>query len=74
MRFFRDDHVRTVLVRQPGRSSCISHTFRFSARFFLALIAMEACMQVLQELKPVTKKSLFFVEPPLFIGVSFYGN
>jgi hypothetical protein len=35
--FFRDSRVCPVLVRQPGRSSCITYTFRFSARRFLAL-------------------------------------
>jgi hypothetical protein len=41
MYFFRDDRVRTVLVRQPGQSSRIAYTLRFSARYFLALIAMD---------------------------------
>jgi len=30
-----------VLVRQPGQSSRIAYTLRFSAQFFLALIAMD---------------------------------
>jgi len=41
MRFFRDDRVGSVLVRQPGRSSCIAYTLRFSARCLLAIIAMD---------------------------------
>ncbi len=41
MRFFRDSCVNPVLVLQPGQSSCVIYTLRFSARDFLALIAME---------------------------------
>ena len=41
MYFFHDDYVSIVLVRQPGQSSRILHTLRFSARYFLALIAMD---------------------------------
>ncbi|MFV2031314.1 MAG: hypothetical protein ACC663_02355 [Gammaproteobacteria bacterium] len=37
MRFFSQVCVSSVLVRQPGRSSCIAYTLRFSARNFLAL-------------------------------------
>jgi len=36
MRFFRAGRVRSVL-----ESSCIIHTLRFCARFFLASIAMD---------------------------------
>jgi hypothetical protein len=37
MRFSRDGNVSFVLVRQPGRSSCIIHTLRFCVRWLLGL-------------------------------------
>lgn len=54
MRFFRDDGVRFVLVRQPGRSTCIIHTLRFCARIFLVLpkksLFLEAPLGLLRSL------------------------
>jgi hypothetical protein len=64
MHFFRDCGVGSVPVRQPGRSPCTSCTLRFSARCFLALIAMDglyACFTGAQ--KQVTKKLLFLDVP-----------
>jgi len=59
MRFFRDDRVSPVLVRQPGQSSCIAHTFRFCARLFLAIIAMDGMYAGFAGAKACHKKSLF---------------
>ena len=41
MRFFHNNRVGFVLVRQPGQPSCIVYTFRLSARNRLAVIAMD---------------------------------
>ncbi len=75
MRFFRDDrvtdfcsckigipyilYIRSVLVHQPGQSSCIVHTLRFCARLFLAIIAMDGMYAGFAGAKACHKKSLF---------------
>ena len=58
MRFFRDYCVCIVL-----KSSCIIHTFRFSARCILALIARDGMYAGFAGAKACLKKSLFLKAP-----------
>ncbi len=57
MRFFRDCRVSSVL-----ESSCTTRTLRFSARCFLALIAMDGMYVCFAGAKKQTAKKSLFLE------------
>jgi hypothetical protein len=59
MYFFYDCRVISVLVRQPGRSSCTIVHSGSPGGASLHLLPWMVCMPVLQEQKQVTRKLLF---------------
>ena len=61
-------YISSVLVRQPGRSSCIPYTLRFCAQYFLALIAMDGMYAGFAGAKACQKK-LLFLKLPLKLAV-----
>jgi hypothetical protein len=62
MSFFRDCRVSSVL-----ESSCTTRTFRFSARWFLALIAMDGMYVCFAGAKKQTAKKTLSLETPISI-------